>query len=285
VIGARPGGGPTVRRRILGAELRTLRQKAGLSRKEAGQAIHASESKISRLELGQAEFETDDLGTLLTLYRVEDQFAFKALAEEANQPDWWHQFGSAMPDWFPTYVGLEEAAGVIRTYEVQFVPGLLQTEDYARAVIAGGNGARSKEKLEHRLALRMGRQRLLDQDNPPRLWAVIDEAALRRPMGGPEVMRAQLEYLLVAGDRPGITIQVMPLRYGAHAAEGGAFTILRFPEPELPDIVYLEQLTGALYLDKREDVDQYAAAMERLCADSAAPRDSLFILQKIRKEL
>jgi transcriptional regulator with XRE-family HTH domain len=267
--------------RVFGAMLRHYRTRAGLSQDQLGGLLYCSGDTIGKIEAGQRA--PSEQFTLACEAVPQLQTGGALLELRVVLADYLKQ--RAYPGRFHRWPEHEAHATTLRTFELVAVPGLLQTEDYARAVIAGGNGARTKEKLDHRLALRMGRQRLLEQDNPPRLWAVIDEAALRRPMGGPEVMRAQLEYLLVAADRPGITIQVMPLRYGAHAAEGGAFTILRFPEPELPDIVYLEQLTGALYLDKREDVDQYAAAMERLCADSAAPRDSLFILQKIRKEL
>jgi hypothetical protein len=286
VIGAHPVGGPTVRRRILGSELRKLRQSARLSRKDAGKEIGAGEMKIARMELGQAEFDPAEVGLLLTLYGVRDEYRRAAMitfAEEANEADWWQRFGSAIPDWFSTYVGLEEAAGVIRTYEVQFVPGLLQTKDYARAVMAGGNGGTTD--LDKRLALRMERQRILDADTAPRFWAVIDETALRRPIGGGATMIGQFDHLLEMAERDNITIQIMPFRYGTHAAEGGTFNLLRFPEPELRDVIYIEQLTGALYLDKREDVDQYAAAMDRLCADSASPRDTVYILDKLRKEL
>lgn len=282
-----PGGGPTVRRRILGVELRRIREAAGVSRREAGRAVGLSELKIARLERGQMAFERHRLGRLLALYGVapDESEALLTLAGEANRPGWWMPYDRSMPAWFHTYVGLEEVARVIRTYEVQFIPGLLQTEDYARAVIQVGDHRASAKEIDERVALRMKRQRILDQPAPPRLWVIIDEAALRRPIGGREVMRAQLRHLLDAARHPHIALQVAPFSAGGHAGEAGAFTILRFPEPELPDVVYIEQLTGAMYLEDHDDVERYSATMDRLSVQSAAPRDSLDILSKILAEI
>ena len=269
-----PGTGSTVRRIMLGASLRRLREQKGLSREAAGFHIRASESKISRMELGRVGFKTRDVEDLLTLYGVVDDAERRGLLEmvrEANTPGWWHKYGDVLPSWFTTYIGLEEAASVIRTYEVQFIPGLLQTASYARTVIELGHPEASQEEIERRVHLRMQRQERLTKKDGLRLWAVIDEAALRRPIGGPEIMREQLQHLLEVATLPNITIQVMPFKFGMHAAEGGAFSILRFPEPDLSDVVYVEQLWGALYLDKREDVDPYLTAMEQLCVESTTP--------------
>jgi transcriptional regulator with XRE-family HTH domain len=289
VTTAQLGGGPTVLRRLLGAQLRRLREGKGISRESAGYTIRASGSKISRLELGRVGFKERDVSDLLTLYGVADEHdraALLSLAREANTPGWWHRYGDILPGWFETYVGLEEAAELIRTFEIQFIPGLLQTADYARAVMAVGHSAAPDEEIERRVNLRMTRQKLLTRaDKAPRLWAVVDEAALRRPIGGAEVMRAQIERLIEATHQPNVTLQVLPFAVGGHAAEGGAFTILRFPEPDLPDAVYVEQLTSALYLDKREDVDRYMEAMERLCIESEPPGRSVEILSGILQEI
>jgi|SRR4051812_2178163 transcriptional regulator with XRE-family HTH domain len=284
---AQPAGGPTVLRRLLGAQLRRLRERQGITREEAGYAIRASGSKMSRLELGRVGFKERDVADLLTLYGVTDDTdrdTLLALAQDANSPGWWHRYGDVLPGWFETYVGLEEAAALIRTYEVQFIPGLLQTEEYARAVISLGNSASPSEEIEQRISLRITRQNLLTRGDAPRLWAVVDEAALRRPIGGRDVMRGQIERLIEATKLPGVILQVLPFRVGGHTAEAGAFTILRFPESDLPDVVYVEQLTSALYLDRRDDVDSYMEAMERLCVVSAPPDDTAEILSRILQE-
>lgn len=287
MITAQPGSGPTVLRILLGSQLRMLREVKGITREEAGYAIRASGSKISRMELGRVSFKERDVTDLLKLYGVdEDETAtLVALAIQANSPGWWHKYGDVLPDWFQVYVGLEEAASLIRLYEVQFVPGLLQTAGYARAVVRLGQPGAAPEEIERRISLRMGRQELLTKPGGPRLWAIVDEAALRRPIGGKEVMRAQLEQLILATEEPQVTLQVMPFRSGGHAAEAGAFTIMRFPEPDLPDVVYLEQLTSALYLDKRDDVEKYTEVMERLSVESESPERSVDILSGMLEEV
>ena len=279
-------GGPTVLRILLGTQLRTLREANGVTRENAGWEIRASESKISRMELGRVGFKERDIADLLTRYGVLDEAEraeFLLLAREANVPGWWHRYSDLLPTWFETYLGLEQAASVIRTYELQFVPGLLQTHDYARAVIS--LACTRAEEVERRVELRMRRQDLLTAPGAPTVWAVIDEAALRRPIGGAEVMRGQIQHLVELMAQSNITIQVMPFSFGGHAAEGGAFSILRFNDPELPDIVYVEQLASALYLDKRDEVDRYGAVMERLCAVSTTPAETVDLLEKIMQEL
>ncbi|AXI76702.1 helix-turn-helix domain-containing protein [Peterkaempfera bronchialis] len=282
-----PGGGSMVRRILLGSQLRRLREAKGITREDAGYTIRASESKISRMELGRVSFKERDVADLLSLYGVKDETereALLGLVREANKSGWWHSFSDVLPNWFQTYVGLEEAAALIRTYELQFVPGLLQSEDYARAVFGLARPAIGDEEIERRVGLRMRRQKLLAGGDSPRLWAVIDEAALRRPVGGPEVMRAQVQHLIDIAEQPNVVVQVMPFRFGCHAAESGAFTILRFPEQDLADVVYLEQLTSALYLDKRDDVDSYIQVMERLCVDSLTPEQTVDLLKSILVE-
>jgi transcriptional regulator with XRE-family HTH domain len=282
-----PGTGSTVRRILLGSQLRRLREAKGVSRQDAGYVIRASESKISRLELGRVSFKERDVDDLLTLYGVvedTERDALLQLAREANTPGWWHRYNDVLPGWFQTYVGLEESAALIRTYELQFVPGLLQSEGYARAVIRLGNAGAAEHQIDHRVGLRMQRQERLTGEDAPRLWAVLDEGALKRPIGGPEVMRGQFEHLIEMSKLPNVTIQVMPFRFGGHAAEGGAFSILRFPEQDLPDVVYVENLTGAMYLDKRDDVDTYLQAMERLCVDSATPERTVELFGEYLRE-
>jgi hypothetical protein len=290
VLAHAPAGttGPTVRRILLGSQLRRLREIKGVTREAAGYTIRASGSKISRMELGRVGFKERDVADLLTLYGVDDEeerAALLGLAREANNPGWWHQYGDVLPGWFEAYVGLEAAASLIRTYEVQYVPGLLQAEDYARAVIELGHGSASAEEVTRRVDLRMTRQQSLARPGGPRLWAVVDEAALRRPIGGPNVIRSQLEQLIAVAKQPNVTLQVIPFRFGGHAATGGAFSILRFPDQSLPDVVYVEQLTSALYLDKREDVDAYLQVMERLSIQADPPTRTAKTLNRILAEM
>jgi len=281
-------GGPTVQRMLVGAQLRRLRTEMGLSREEAGEAIRASEWKIHRLENGQVGFKERDIIDLLRLYEVtdpDDVAAFLLLIREANTPGWWQHYGDVLPRWFRTYVDLESAATLIRTYEGQFIPGLLQTDDYMRAVIGGAQLEESSEEMGRRVRLRMARQTLLTREHPPRLWAVVDEAAMRRPVGGPEVMRGQLERLIDASKLPNVTLQVLPFAVGAHSGMPGAFSILRFADPELPDVVYLEHLTNAVYLDKRDEVERYLDVMESLCDDSEHPGRTVELLERILDEV
>jgi hypothetical protein len=223
---------------------------------------------------------------LLTLYGVTDEAERDKLLEltrEASVPGWWQQYNDILPRWLELYIGLEKAASIIRSYEMQFIHGLLQTEDYARAVILISNASAPTEEVERRVSLRMQRQRLLTQPDAPDFWAVLDEAALRRPPDGRAVMRGQLEHLLEITDLPNVTLQIIPFKAGAHPAAGGPFTILRFPEPDLPDVVYLEQLSSAQYLDQPDDVMTYLAVMNQLCvqaANGSASRDMLRALLK-----
>jgi DNA-binding XRE family transcriptional regulator len=279
-------GGPTVRRMLVGSRLRRLRIEAGISREQAGEAIRASEWKIHRLENGQVGFKERDIVDLLTLYGADpgEVAAVVGMALDANDTGWWHQYGDVLPQWFRAYVDLEQAASIIRSYEGQFIPGLLQTDDYARSVIGRGLDEAASD-IERRVQLRAARQAVLTRPGPPRLWAVVDEAALRRPVGSPEIMRAQLERLIEAARLPNVTLQVLRFGVGAHPAMVGAFSILRFADVDLPDVVYLEHLTGAIYLDKREDVHQYLHVMENVCVRSAPPDDTPDILAGILKDL
>ena len=282
------GGGPTVLRMLLGAHLRRLREAQGVSREDAGWEIRASESKISRMELGRVSFKERDVEDLLTLYGqvddAEERERLLTLARQANTPGWWHRYGDVLPSWFQSYLGLEAAASLIRTYEVQFVPGLLQTG----GLRAGRGAARPRpgpaEEIDRRVDLRMQRQQILDRPDPVQLWAVIDEAVLRRPVGSRAAMRGQIEALIDATQRQSVQLQVVPFEVGGHSAAGGAFSILRFPDQELPDIVYVEQLSSALYLDKRDDVELYVDAMERLCVEADPPERAPDTLRRILKD-
>jgi hypothetical protein len=287
-IEVQPGAGPTVRRMLVGAQLRRLRTEKGLSREEAGEAIRASEWKIHRLENGQVGFKERDMVDLLRLYGVTDPADvadFVILAREANAPGWWQHYGDILPQWFRAYVDLESVARLIRTYEGQFIPGLLQTEDYMRAVIVGARLDDSTDEVDRRIRLRLARQTLLTRDGAPRLWAVVDEAALRRPVGGRNVMRGQLEHLIDATKLPNVTLQVLPFGAGAHPAMVGAFSVLRFADRELPDVVYVEHLTSALYLNKRDEVDQYLHVMESISVGAEAPDQTVELLSKILNEI
>ncbi|NYH52122.1 MULTISPECIES: helix-turn-helix domain-containing protein [Nocardiopsis] len=283
---ANSSGGPTVLRILLGTQLRRLRQERNISRHDAGYAIRASHAKISRMELGQVSFKRRDVEDLLKLYGVHDaeqREALLGLISSANAQGWWHKYGDVLPHWFGVYVGLEEAASVIRTFEVQFVPGLLQSEDYARSVIRLSRTATSEEDIDSRVQMRMHRRRRFVEPGSPRLWAVIDEAVLHRPYGDAEVMRGQIEHLLDMARRPNITIQIATFAMGGHPAAGGPFSILRFPTPELPDVVYLEQLNSALYFDKYDDTHRYAQTMDHLATQAPPPSATEDILQDFLK--
>jgi transcriptional regulator with XRE-family HTH domain len=279
--------GPTVLRMLLGTQLRRLREDAKITPDQAGYEIRGSRSKISRLEHGRVSFKQRDVGDLLTLYGVTDEqkrAGLLKLAEQANEQGWWSKFSDILPDWFEAYLGLEAAAMLIRSFELQFVHGLFQTEAYARAVTVLGYKSSPQEEIDRRVSLRMKRQDLLASGDAPRVWSVMDEAALRRPVGGPQVMRRQLKRLIEAADLPRVTMQVVPFRRGGHAGAGGSFTVLRFRQADLPDVAYIEQLTSALYLEKRSDVDHYLEVMNRLSAEALTPADTTRFLREIIRE-
>jgi transcriptional regulator with XRE-family HTH domain len=275
--------GPTVLRILLGMQLRRLRESRGISAQAAAKAIRGSESKISRIELGRNAIREIDVLDLLTFYGVgpAEQEQLLTLAEQANRPGWWHRFNDILPDWFQSYVGMEEAATSIRVYEPQFVPGLLQIPTYTAAVLAVCDIPLGE--AERHVILRKERQRRF-LEGRLKLWAIIEETALRRPVGSTEILRDQLRYLLSLSDRPNFTLQIIPWGMGGHAVPSG-FTILRFAEPDLPDVAYLEHLTGALYFDKKSDVDRYLLAMERLSIVAAKPSHAPGILTAIIDEL
>jgi transcriptional regulator with XRE-family HTH domain len=259
--------GPTVQRLVLGGHLRRLREDAGITTERAAVVIRGSHSKISRMEHGRVGFKERDIADLLTLYGVrggDEREALLKLARGSNQPGWWQSYSDILPHWVEPYFGLEAAASFIREYELQFVPGLLQTEAYARAVIRLGTSA-SEDEIIRRAQARVSRQEILRREFPPKIWAVLDEGALHRMVGGTETMKEQLRHLLDMCDHPAVTVQILPFAAGAHRAMGGAFTILRYTEPDLRDVVFIEQLTTALYLDKQAEVDSYLAVIEEVC--------------------
>lgn len=287
-VGDEARGGPTVLRIMIGTQLRRLREASGITPDQAGYEIRGSRSKISRIEHGRVGFKERDVEDLLTLYGVTDpqvRAGMLALARQANTPGWWAKYNDIIPDWLEPYLGLEMAASLIRNFELQFVHGLMQTEDYARAVTALGFGPRAADEVERRVQLRIQRQNVLSSPDPPRAWFIIDESVLRRPIGGRQVMRAQLKHLLDVASLAHITLQVVPFRHGGHAGAGGGFTILRFAAPDLPDMVYLEQLTSALYLDDRKDVDHYMEVMNRLSAQAHTPVATMRFVKEIIREL
>jgi transcriptional regulator with XRE-family HTH domain len=282
-----PAAEATVLRMLLGAQLRRLREAAGISAEKAGYEIRASRSKISRMETGRVGFKLRDIQDLLTLYGVLDekqQARVMALAGRSREPEWWTRYNDVLPDWFESYLGLESAATSIRSFETQFVPGLFQTEDYARAVTRLGHQTEPEPEIERRVGLRLKRQDLLSRARPPRIWVVMDEAVLRRPIGGVAVMRAQLFRLADVAELPGVRLQVVPFARGGHAAASGSFSILRFEEPDLPDVVYMEQLTSAVYLDQRTDVEHYLEVVDQLSSEALTPAATVLFIEQVIKE-
>jgi transcriptional regulator with XRE-family HTH domain len=277
----------TVLRMLLGAQLRRLREAAGISAEKAGYEIRASRSKISRMETGRVGLKLRDIEDLLTLYGVADgkeRAKVVALASRSREPEWWTQYNDILPDWFETYLSLESAATTIRSFETQFVPGLFQTEDYARAVTRLGHQTAPDAEIERRVRLRLARQDLLSRPRRPRIWAVMDESVLRRPIGGTAVMRAQLFRLAEAARLPGVRLQVIPFARGGHAAASGSFSLLRFEERDLPDVVYVEQLTSAVYLDQRADVEHYLEVVNQLSGEALTPADTVLFIEQAIKE-
>jgi transcriptional regulator with XRE-family HTH domain len=282
-----PSVDATVLRMLLGTQLRRLREAARITPEQAGFAIRGSRSKISRLETGRVGLKSRDVNDLLTLYGVTDdrlRSRFLALVKQSNTPDWWTKYSDILPDWFETYLGLESAASTIRSFEIQFVHGLFQTEDYARAVTRLGHATAPTAEIEHRVGLLLSRQSLLTRPEPPRMWSVIDEAVLRRPVGGPAVMHAQLKHLLEVADLPHVTIQVVPLARGGHVGPGGSFAVLRFEEQDLPDVVYIEQLTGAIYLNQRSDVEHYLEVVDQLSGEALTPAATRDFIDQVVQE-
>jgi transcriptional regulator with XRE-family HTH domain len=283
-----PRSAPTVGQIVLGKRLQDLREKSGLSPEQAARALRVNQTTVRRMEKAEVGLKLLYVEKLLQTYGVEraEIEDFLSLAEEANQPGWWHNFRDVVPDWFSVYVSLEGAAKRIRAYEPHWIPGLLQTEEYVRALLAIGFPDADREELDRRVALRMERQALLTRtEDPPHLWAVMDEAVLRRHVGGPEVMRGQIERLLEAAEQPNVTLQVVPFATGPYLGCSGHFQIFRFQIPELPDIVYAEGLTSAVYMDQRAEVAAHLQALDRVCEQAATPEGTEVFLRDMLKEI
>jgi hypothetical protein len=279
--------GPTVARMMLGSHLRRFREAADVTPERAAYVIRASRSKISRMENGRVGFKERDVTDLLALYGVSNEktrATLVSLARQSNDSGWWSKYDDVTADWFEGYLGLEAAASILRTFELQFVHGLFQTEAYARAVTLLGYSAATSDEIDRRVSLRLKRQDLLTGPAPPQVWSVIDEGALRRPVGGRAVMRAQIKRLIEVAELRHVTLQVVPFSMGGHAAAGGSFTVLRFSEPDVPDVVYVEQLTSALYLDRREDVDHYMEIMNQLSIQALPPGETTHFLAEIIRD-
>ncbi|MFF9867260.1 helix-turn-helix domain-containing protein [Streptomyces sp. NPDC013953] len=284
-----PRSAPTVGQVVLGKRLQELRERAGLKREEAAKVLHVAPATIRRMETAEVALKIPYVRLLLQEYGVpaDEADGFVRLAEEANRPGWWQRFHDVLPGWFSMYVSLEGAASVIRAYEPQFVPGLLQTEDYARAILRGGAvGQVRPDDIERHVALRMARQALLTRQDAPKFWVIMDETVLRRPVGGsPAVMRAQIDRLLEATALPNVTLQIAEFATGHHPGTYGPFVLFRFAVPELPDMVYSEYLTGAVYLDARTEVASHLEVMDRMAAQAATAQRTKEILKDVRKEL
>ncbi|MGK5532371.1 helix-turn-helix domain-containing protein [Streptomyces sp. URMC 129] len=279
--------GPTVGQIVLGLRLRDLRERAGCSFADAAQALSVNTTTVRRMEKAEVGLKPLYVKALLERYGVPraEADSFLLLVNEANRPGWWHRFRDVLPDWFGLYVSLEGEASLIRAYEPHCVPGLLQTEDYARALLRTGFPNAPQEEIARRVALRMERQELLSRSRAPLLWAVIEEGVLRRRVGGPAVMRAQIDRLIEATSLPNVTLQIMPFSAGPHPGMFGPFQLFRFEIPELPDIIYAESLTGAVYLDERPDTVAYLEVLDRMGAQAAPVHDTEAVLGAIRKEL
>ncbi|MFH8486381.1 helix-turn-helix transcriptional regulator [Streptomyces longisporoflavus] len=283
-----PRSAPTVGQVVLGRRLQDLRESAGLKREEAARILRVAPATVRRMEMAEVALKIPYLQLLLKSYGVADDEAdaFVTLAEEANKPGWWQRFHDILPGWFSMYVSLEGAASLIRSYEPHFVPGLLQTEEYARGVMrSGAIGQTRPEDIERYVALRMERQSLLTREDAPRLWVVMDETALRRPVGDTEVMREQIDKLLEAVELPHVTLQIAPFAAGPHPGTFGPFVLFRFAMAELPDMVYSEYLTGAVYLDARTEVATHLEVMDRMAAQAATAQRTKELLRDLRKEL
>ncbi|MQY39732.1 hypothetical protein SRB17_77590 [Streptomyces sp. RB17] len=280
---------PTVGQVVLGKRLQELREASGLGREEAARVLRVASATVRRMEMAEVALKIPYVQVLLDTYGVpeEEAAAFVRLAEEANQPGWWQRFHDVLPDWFSLYVSLEGAARIIRSYEPHFIPGLLQTEDYARAVLEAGTiGQTSPESVERHVSLRMERQRLLERDDPPHLWVIMDETVLRRPVSTRgAVMREQLDRLLEYAERDRVTLQVAEFAAGPHPGTYAPFTLFRFAEPELPDMVFTEYLTGALYLDSRPEVAAHLEVLDHMTARATSVQRTRTLLREFRTTL
>lgn len=275
---------------MLSRQLLSLREKAGLSREQSGRLLRVTAATVRRMEMAEVGLKVPYLQILLPAYNVPDEEidVFLRLADEANRPGWWQRFHDVLPDWFSGYVSLEEAATTMRCYEPHFVPGLLQTEEYARHILtAGALGQQlaGSARIERQVALRMERQALLTRTDAPVFWAVLDETVLRRHVGSPDVMRAQVDRLLEASELPNVTLQIAEFSAGHHPGTYSPFVLFRFGIPEVRDMVYIEYLTGALYLDEDAEVSEHMEAMDRMVAHAESAGRTRQLLSDYRDAL
>ncbi|MDX2603715.1 helix-turn-helix transcriptional regulator [Streptomyces caniscabiei] len=277
---------PTVGQVVLGRRLQELRESAGLKREEAARVLRVAPATVRRMETADVALKIPYVQVLLTTYGVPEPevAAFVTLVEEANRPGWWQRFHDVLPDWFSMYVSLEGAAHLIRQYEPHFVPGMLQTEEYARAVMEAGTvGQTGPETIERHVSLRMARQKLLTQEKPPHLWVIMDETALMRPVSiRAQVMRDQIDRLLDVTEKDHVILQVCEFASGPHPGTYAPFSLFRFAEPELPDMVYTEYLTGALYLDSRTEVALHLEVLDHMAAHAASAERTRHLLKHYR---
>lgn len=278
---------PTVRRKRLGIELRRLREQAGLTCEEVGLRLDCSGTRISRIETGRISVRPGDVRELLDTYGVTGSEAdsLVQLAREARRKGWWHTYGRLLPTWFEAYVGLEAEAIRLRDFQSMVVPGLLQTEDYARAVLRTAPTAGSPEDIDRQVALRLQRQAILAQANPPDLWVVLSESVLRVQVGGSAVMREQLRRLIDVAERSNVTMQVLPFTTAAHVQPISPFTILEFPDVADPTVVYLEHLTGNLFLESQDEVRRYTVIFDHLRAEALGTGQSIDFMSQLAAEL
>ncbi|MHB9859005.1 helix-turn-helix domain-containing protein [Streptomyces sp. YIM S03343] len=280
---------PTVRRRRLGSELRKLREEAGVSLEQAAETLECSRSKISRIELGYLGIRARDVRDLLASYHLKDDELLErltALARDGSKRGWWDAYGQIIPPAYANYLGLEADANYIRTFQSILIPGLLQTEDYSQAVMKANPAMVRDEVVDTLKKVRAERQAILTRNQDPvRFWAIIGEAALLTPVGGAEVMRAQLAHLTKMVERPNITLQVLPYKIGAHAGLSGPFLVLSFAVPNDSGVVWLENLSSSLYLDTQEEVAGYTLVFDDLRSSALNPADSLQHIARIAQEL
>ncbi|MER5879434.1 helix-turn-helix domain-containing protein [Streptomyces sp. NPDC060235] len=276
---------PTLLKMLVGVQLTGAREDAGLSQEQAARALGFSPAKLSRIEAGKGRKPPTeaDVRALLDLYEADEYevSVLLRLLRRAGEPGWWQRYDKRlMPEWFDRLVGLQEAATTIRTFEIQYVPGLLQTADYTRAVVQRGLPTATAGEVERRVELRMRRRELLDREDAPHLWAVVDESVLLRVLGSPEVMRRQLEHLVEMAERPHVIVQIVPLDVTNASAPAIPVTYLRFGGVELPDVVYLEHIRSANFLEDRDETEEYRVVLDRLADEALNPRESLALLRE-----
>ncbi|GAA2012027.1 helix-turn-helix transcriptional regulator [Nocardiopsis rhodophaea] len=277
-----PRNSPTAARRTLARFLRERRREAGIPREQVGQYVGKNPVTITRLEKAEVRAEVGTVSMMLNLYKVpeEERSYFIDLARAARKRGWWQRYAKDIPSWVSTYIGLEAEAGEIRCYQVDHVPGLLQTEDYTRALLEGEPEPVDEREAQRRVEIHAARQRRLTEE-AVRVWAVIDEGVLRRTVGGPEVMRGQLLRLLADSERPGLRLQVLPFASGAHSGSHGSFVTLKFPDPRDRDLVYIEYRMGATYLEEEQEVAAYDGALAQLGRQALSPSRSRALIREV----